>query len=268
MLRFVVVLLACASCLAQQGGNVTMLGEVSIQGTLVTAQIKTTGLTIDGSATATHACTAETITTGRFKANTVEATALSSPTGTVHIQGQLVLGSSSGGGNIAANGTISASSFIQEDVKQWRLAVHEDFEGVVQGWSTDKTGSCDGNDHHLAGHCNHVGEEVKKTFKSLGEHSYLRLQARYHFLDSWEGETAFAKVNGRTVWMDTNDVRGMHPNTLNLCGGDHPDTKFSVPIDITIPHTTDDVEISFGSSLDESPCNESFGIDDVQISLR
>jgi len=157
--------------------------------------------------------------------------------------------------------------FFQQDVKQWALKYHDDFEGQIQGWSTNLTSSCDGNDHHLAGHCKEVQDEVKKVFSNLGEHKFIRLQARYHFLDSWEGETAFAKIGDRIVWSDVNDVRGMHPNTLNACGGEHPDTKISVPIDVTIPHNGDSVLVSFGSNLDEHPCNESFGIDDVMISV-
>jgi len=106
------------------------------------------------------------------------------------------------------------------------------------------------------------------VFTNLGEHKFVRLQARYHFLDSWEGETAFAKIEDRIVWSEVNDVRGMHPRTLNSCGGEHPDTKISVPIDVTIPHKGDKILISFGSNLDEHPCNESFGVDDVMISIR
>ncbi len=37
------------------------------------------------------------------------------------------------------------------------------------------------------------------------------------------------------------------------------------PIDVSFPHEKSEVKISFGSTLDEDPCNESFGIDDVMI---
>jgi hypothetical protein len=39
-------------------------------------------------------------------------------------------------------------------------------------------------------------------------------------------------------------------------------------IDVTVPHNKTDVKVSFGSTLDEEPCNESFGIDDVMIYVR
>merc|ERR1712226_1179927 len=147
------------------------------------------------------------------------------------------------------NGTTKVSSFIQNDVVQWALKHHDDFEGEVKGWDTTETSSCDGFDKHLAGHCKNVGGSVKKTFTGLGRHSALRL-------------------HGKTVWTDLNDIRGLHPNALNLCGGESPEGKFAVPIDVVIPHVDGTVEVEFGADLDEHECDESFGVDDVSISIR
>jgi len=254
-------MLALAAAQEPQG-NVTILGDMTVTGSFMTTSIRSQTLTIDGSMSVTHGVSGESITANHASISVLEAHALSSPTGVIHVQGAMSLG------DVQTNGTVSASAFIQEDVRQWALVAHEDFEKDVQGWSTNKTNSCDGNDHHIGGHCNNVDGEVKKTFTGLGEHKHVRIQARYHFLDSWEGEMAFAKVGDRTVWTEMNDVRGMHPNALNACGGDHADMKLSVPIDVTIPHTGDSIELSFGSNLDEHPCNESFGVDDVMISVK
>jgi len=210
----------------------------------------------------THGVSGESITASTATFTNLETVAISSPTGTLRVSGELSLGSA------ATNGTVSASSFIQQDMKQWSLVYHDDFEQNTDGWSTNKTSSCDGVDHHLAGHCNEVDGEVTKTFDGLAEHKFVRIQARYHFLDSWEGETAFAKVDGRIMWTDTNDVRGMHPNSINACGGEHPDTKLSVPLVIVVPHQGPSITLTFGSTLDEHPCNESFGVDDVMVLVR
>lgn len=240
----------------------TIFGDLTIAGACRTTAIRSQTVTVDGSISITHGLTAESLISNKAVMSTLETVAVASPTGVLQINGELSLGDAS------VNGTVSASSFIQQDVRQWALAYHEDFEGEVKGWNTNQTNSCDGSDHHLGGHCNEVGGELKKTFTSLAPHKYIRMQARFHFLDSWEGEKAFAKIGDRIVWTDINDVRGMHPNSLNACGGDHPDLKLSVPIDVTIPHTDDNVAITFGSTLDEHPCNESFGVDDVMISIR
>eukprot|EP00299_Pterocystis_sp_00344_P002641 c1297_g1_i1.p1 GENE.c1297_g1_i1~~c1297_g1_i1.p1 ORF type:complete len:264 (-),score=57.15 c1297_g1_i1:84-875(-) len=258
----VAILVLVCGVFADPQGNVTIFGDLTVSGALRTTSIRSMSVRVDGSISVTHALTAESLTANKAILTTLEAVAISSPTGVLHVAGELSLG------DVSVNGTVSATSFIQQDVRQWALAAHDDFEGEVKGWNTDKTNSCDGVDHHIGGHCNEVDKEVKKVFTGLAEHKFLRLQARFHFLDSWEGEQAFAKLGDRVVWTDTNDVRGMHPNSLNICGGDHPDLKMSVPIDVTIPHTGDSVSVSFGSTLDEHPCNESFGVDDVMISLR
>jgi hypothetical protein len=63
-----------------------------------------------------------------------------------------------------STGALAASSFLQNDVKQWAVAHHEDFEDVVSGWSTEVTSSCDGENNHFAGHCNEVGGEVRRKY--------------------------------------------------------------------------------------------------------
>jgi len=261
----VLLLVACICAnaqVAQQGyGNVTILGDFTISGSLRTNSIRSKALVVDGSVSVTHGVTADSITLGTASVTILQTMSISSPTGVVIVNGSLASDSS-----ISSSGAMSAYAFIQNDVRQWAVTHHEDFEQDVAGWSSNAVGSCDGVDHHPGGHCNNVNGELKKTFANLGEHTYVRVQARYHFLDSWEGETAFAKIGDRVVWTDTNDIRGMF-DAKSICGGDHPDTKFSVPIDVTIRHTGDSVDVSFGSTLDENPCNESFGIDDVMISV-
>jgi len=247
---------------ARQGyGNVTILGDFTITGSLRTTNIRSTSLVVDGSVSVTHDISCDSLTTGEAFVTILETTNLASPTGVIRVNGSLSSDS------IGSSSFVRASSFIQDDVRQWAMTYHEDFEGEVKGWSSNAVNSCDGVDHHLGGHCNNVNGELKKTFSNLGEHKFVRVQASYHFLDSWEGESAYAKIDDRVVWTDTNDIRGMF-DAKSFCGGDHPDTKFSVPIDVTIRHSGDFVNVAFGSTLDEHPCNESFGVDDVMISVR
>jgi hypothetical protein len=66
---------------------------------------------------------------------------------------------------------------------------------------------------------------VHKTFHSLPEHTTVRINASYHMLDSWEGETAYMKVDDEIVW----SRKGEHSaNGINLCGGDHNDPAFNM----------------------------------------
>ena len=53
-----------------------------------------------------------------------------------------------------------------------------------------------------------------------------------------------------------------------LAGGPHPERRWGVPVDVAMPHTGATALIEFGSSLDEHSCDESFGVDDVQVHIR
>jgi hypothetical protein len=74
--------------------------------------------------------------------------------------------------------------------------------------------------------------------------------ANYHFIDAWEGETGFAKINDQIVWADTHDAEG--EKGISLCGRkDVAEGKFASKIDVTIPHTESFLKLSFGATLDE-----------------
>jgi hypothetical protein len=260
LLAAFVALWACS--VDAQEGNITIMGDIDVSGSFRTTAINSESVTIDGSMSVSYAVQGESITVSKGTIGVLHTKAMAGPQGSVHFAGEMQLGS------LSVNGTTSAASFIQNDVVQWALRHHDDFEGQINGWDSTETSSCDGFDKHLGGHCQETGGSVKKVFTDLGEHKSLRLQAQYHFLDSWENERAWAKINGKTVWTDTNDIRGLHPSALNLCGGASPDGKFATTVDVVIPHSDGQVEIEFGADLDEHPCDESFGIDDVSISVR
>lgn len=240
-MRTLVCALVLVAVSAQNDGNVTIMGDIEVTGAFRTTAINSEAVTVDGSMVVSYALTGESVTVTSGTIGTLNCKAIAGPSGSVHFAGEMVLGSS-----MEVNGTTRVSSFIQNDVVQWALKHHDDFEGEVKGWDTTETNSCDGFDKHLAGHCSAVGGSVKKTFTGLGAHKAIRVQASYHFLDSWENERAWAKVNGKTVWTDMNDIRGLHPSALNICGGESAEGKFAVPIDVVIPHGTDSVEVEFG----------------------
>ncbi len=79
----------------------------------------------------------------------------------------------------------------------------------------------------LGGHCNLSYNEVSKTFKNLPEHSKLKINAAYHMLDSWDGETGYMKVDDQIVWSRKGESS---EKGINLCGGDHNDAAFNMYI--------------------------------------
>eukprot|EP00743_Colponemidia_sp_Colp-15_P000137 GILK01000157.1.p1 GENE.GILK01000157.1~~GILK01000157.1.p1 ORF type:complete len:350 (-),score=47.11 GILK01000157.1:242-1219(-) len=184
-------------------------------------------------------------------------------------------------GNIITNtdnfqtGSLSIGShFIIDGFKQWRLVVQEDFsKEPLVGWSNVSVSECGGLTI-LGGYCKFSMGEVSKQFLNITkDHTQLRIVATYHFIDAWEGETGYMKVNnGRDgahqyVWTERYD-QTQSVNAINICGNHHTEGRFSSPIDLVIPHTDEEVTVTFGSTLDQDPCDESFGISGFQLYVR
>lgn len=175
--------------------------------------------------------------------------------------------------------TIKATSFETSflevgGVRQWQLVSVEDFEEdtdasspVADGWNHKDVSECAGN-KFLGGPCTKGGStELKKVYSGLPAHSQVRITSKYLFIDSWDGEHAYLNVDGRPAWADTYNHASVAKG-LNLCGNDTPEGRLLSHIDVTIPHTADSVELTFGATTDEHACDESFGVDSVMIFVR
>ena len=158
-------------------------------------------------------------------------------------------------------------------VKQWKLFIEEDFsEDLAKGWTKNVITEC-GGIRMLGGYCQFGGGEFKKSFLSLPSHLQLRIQATYHFIDAWDNEAGYMKVNnGRNgdltyAWIDRYSAF-VGSNGINVCGGRWPEGKLSSPIDVVLPHKSSNITIAFGSTIEQDPCDESFGVSGVRIYVR
>lgn len=172
---------------------------------------------------------------------------------------------------------------------QWKLAVTESFEKVVDGWhhSTEpanKRNSCAKglmeriNGDFFLGF--YKSGFATKTFDIPPDHTKARVRANFHFFDMWEGQVAQMKINGAVVWQKahrTCDTFSIIPEVsgvctmkgINACGGDDPDTM-SYVIEHTLSYFTPKLELSFGIVSPDgeettTPSTGSFGVDDVEI---
>jgi hypothetical protein len=244
-------------------GNITVNGDMTVTGSLKTKSIRSSALTVNGSITVTHAVRTEFLKADMAKAAVVETSALSAPSGALTISGEVKMQNVGAATSFLEAETIRTDNLVQHGQKQWSMVAHEDFETAPQGWSFLETSSVGGNTF-LGGHCKTAGTTVTKKFSNLPPHSSLRVSARYHFIDSWEGESSFLKVDDKFAWMDSNDVRNA-PAGINVAGNESPERKFGTPVDVIVPHTSNSVLLAFGSNLDQDACDESFGIDDVAV---
>ena len=144
--------------------------------------------------------------------------------------------------------------FILGTLPQWKLIHTETFE-QPHGWTNNTTTACAGT-QMLGGHCRFGEEEVSKTFTNIPPHKQVKIQATYHYIDAWMGESAWMKASFgdglHYVWSETYDSSGAN---IDVCGGRHSESKFASPIEVNIPHEQDDLTVTFGTTMTEDPCD-------------
>merc|ERR1712072_915111 len=233
-------------------GNVTIYGDMNVQGSLRTTSIQSSNLTVDGSLNVNADLKASKLKVDNLHADSIETMRLSSPSGAIMVDADLTISSIS-------TDTVAASFLEVGGAKQWALVFHEDFQEKVSGWTPVKVSSCGGEDKFLGGHCNFAADTASKVFKNLPAHTQVRMTASFHFLDQWDG---------KNVWADSS--KSHRGEGVNVCGAAHPDRKFAAPIDVTMQHTGDNVEVKFGTTMDSSTdsCQQSWGVDDVTIYVK
>jgi len=178
-------------------------------------------------------------------------------------------------GPVTITGTLKSQGAMRIDgtvnymgVEQWFLAAIENFNEGAAGWSNSSTTSCGDPEKMILGGCGKFANgEVSKTYFNLPAHDLVRVRANYHFIDAWGGETAFMKMQDFFVWTDTLDQQSTKEG-ISLCCSPAPESRYSVPIDVSIPHTDPSLKLTFGSTLTLSPMEQSWGVSDVQVYVR
>ena len=98
-------------------------------------------------------------------------------------------------------------------------------------------------------------------------HSEVWGEVEYAKLDSWDGETAYVELDGSRVW----EENLYYYEGSEVCGwnrGYYGSYDSSHPFSATVSHSGSTLEVAAGSTLDQDPCDESFGIDDVEVWVR
>lgn len=164
-----------------------------------------------------------------------------------------------------------------KDVHQWQLVRAEDFSQPPVGWNIQAVTSC-GGVQMLGGYCKLAGGEVKKTFSGLPPHRQVRVKAAFHFIDRWSGESGYLKLNTAqdvtptVVWTEMHRQNTESQTAVSMCGSAQvAESKFAAIIDVTVEHTTDIIDMTFGTTLEAEavdPCEESWGISSVEVYIR
>lgn len=177
--------------------------------------------------------------------------------------------------------TVSAGEFAAgmelgvRGVPQWTLWDLDTFDTPDSAmWTPNDRGFCSSpEDHFLGGHCRFGANSASRTY-SLPPHNRVRVRARVHFIDKWEGETLSLLVHNEPVWSESYDwcpsfLKWMcEKYGVDTCGRNTPD-RLSVRAEAVFAHSSPNLELAFNSSLvaGTDPCYSSWGVDDVSIEL-
>ena len=185
-----------------------------------------------------------------------------------------------------------SSDILVGGTRQWKMVVHEDFdeygtEGrpAVAGWNAfSGRGEAMSN---LVGRCGrnisprtdwflgpYRSVEVSKTFLLPSDHTQAKLQANFHFLDGWDEQFAYMKINGKVVWQRGHSMCSTFSvipeltevclqKGVNACGGEGTDLM-GVEIGHQLEYFSNHLELTFGATL-EKDNDASWGVDDVRI---
>ena len=94
----------------------------------------------------------------------------------------------------------------------------------------------------------------------------------WFFIDEWEGESGIIKIDNKIVWQQAyawcESVLPWYCKKfgINSCGNEYPD-KIGQFVQFSTKHDSDEVTLSFSSTLIKDACKSSWGIDDVTIYL-
>jgi hypothetical protein len=227
--------------------SVAIDGDFEVQGSVDCVAIESYSIESEGSLTIDSSLTSETISSTYATTDSITVDTITSPTGTVTIQGNLNLSPSSG-----------YSSFIET---AWKLSHSDSFEGFHDHWSSDYMQECS-QGFYLVGDCK-VNEIYKKFV--LAPHKYVRVTGILHMLDLWQGERLDVVADDVVIW----SKKGYsHSNGINVCGLEHPDPGYGIKFDVMVPHMSSELLVTFKANLDNQHCQASFGVGKVSIFTR
>ena len=110
------------------------------------------------------------------------------------------------------------------------------------------------------------GAYVQKTFGLSGAPAYseVRVQLNFVKIDTWDGESAYLRLNGELVWSQSFVGSG---GGSEQCGGTGMKEQL-VPVDAVLHGiSASSVTVRVDTDLDSAATGEAWGIQDVRVSV-
>lgn len=175
---------------------------------------------------------------------------------------------------VSVEGSASVGSVSAGGRSQWTLWDLDSFDATdSNAWSVNDHSFCGASsDFFLGGHCRFAATSTTRSYSNLPAHSKVKVTARIHYFDQWEGEAVAMSLDNTPVWSQSHHwcpefLKWMcRKYGMDSCGRDEPD-RLSVRAEAIIEHNAPTLTVGFASSLghDKDPCYTSWGIDDVAV---
>eukprot|EP00164_Ancoracysta_twista_P004339 GFYU01005846.1.p1 GENE.GFYU01005846.1~~GFYU01005846.1.p1 ORF type:complete len:216 (-),score=37.50 GFYU01005846.1:269-916(-) len=145
----------------------------------------------------------------------------------------------------------------------WEIVKFQDFQDGCHDWSDCSTSDCGGRPI-MGGFGKFAAGQVFTMFENLPEHQYVRVKANYYFIDKWDGESGFLKVDDEYAWVR---MYTQPKEAWNVCGNDQVGDAAGEAVDVVVPHTQSQLKLDFGSNLSKGAYHASWGVGDVLLAL-
>jgi len=182
------------------------------------------------------------------------------------------IGTVSGSYYIDFDGTSTLTECDQSyDGGGWTLIFDDDFTaGADPGWSLTRTYSCGLWGSMLGGYGIISGGSFDIDLSTYAiAHTETWTYLHYMALDSWDGETGYVQVDGTTEWSLA--INNHSTSLSEVCGwnrGYYGSFDSRQRVNFQAAHSASTLTLTAGSTLDQDPSDESFGVDDVYVWIR
>ncbi|MEZ8805838.1 tandem-95 repeat protein [Vibrio atlanticus] len=194
-----------------------------------------------------------------------------------------------GTATVPAEATIDVQSVV--DMPELSIAsdlviASDNFESGSNGWNTGTESSQGFESGDMLGRIGGTGgdEAVSKTYDIPSDVSEVNISFSFYEIDSWDGESFQIFVGGEELTSLDNSAFQTQDGTTTLydsAGNEVGEVVHGVSqgegfsgwndqahqINLTVPVEDGQLELGFGSTLNQSVNDESFGIDNIEISV-
>ena len=177
-------------------------------------------------------------------------------------------------GALWVNGSIEAGELdvTSSPLPQWTLVATDLFSSPPRGWSTNLTSTCGGPNKILGGYCRLAATPIDKRFERLPRHNFVRVLARFYFIDGWERAGAWMMLDETTAWTHQHTAGAQRQGRAvrSVCGREDAPDRIGVLVDVMQPHAAATLTVGFGTTgLDGAdPCLVSYGVQAVEVYVR